>query len=109
MKTRHKFGAWNDSHAPPVSVRWQLGAVVHSPAFERQERHVSGLLDGCRHGALVLCAGTGLAARANAAFLCDVFSQKIDLFIVNRQGFVGAELAELRFCEKPAVTAAFAA
>ena len=67
-----------------------------------------------RDEALVFGAGAGLAARAQVAFFGHVLAEKVDLFIVDGQGLIGAELAELGFRKKFAIsalptTAAFAA
>ena len=70
------------------------------------------LFHRCRNEALVLGAGAGLTTGAQAAFLGHVFAEKVDFLIVDGQGLVGAELAELGLRKKFAIaafTAAFAA
>jgi len=56
---------------------------------------MAGTFNGVSQGALVLCAGAGLAAWTDFAFFGCEASQYIDLFVVDCQMFVCAELADL--------------
>lgn len=69
------------------------------------------LFHRCRNEALVFGAGAGLAARAQAAFFGHILAEKVNFLVIDRQGFVGAELAELGFRKEFAIAAlaAFAA
>jgi len=93
---------------PDALVRCLVDAAIG----EGQQRDVACLLHRCRNETLVFGAGAGLAARAQAAFFGHVLAEKVDFFVVDGQGFVGAELAELGFRKEfaiAALTAAFAA
>lgn len=56
---------------------------------------MAGAFDGMGQDALVFCAGTGLAPRADFAFLGGEAAQDIDLFVIDRQVFICTELADL--------------
>ena len=63
------------------------------------------LLYSRRDHALMFCARASLAARADVAFFSNIFSEKVGLFIINCQGLVCAELAELGLGKETAVAA----
>jgi hypothetical protein len=60
-------------------------------ADERQEGHVAGALEGNAKGALVSCAGAGLAARLDLGAFAEVSLETVDVFVVNVLYFVDAE------------------
>lgn len=95
------FGAWTCAHAP-MRVRCLVDAAVG----KGQERDMPRLFNCRRNDALMFGAGAGLAAGAQTAFFGHVFAEKVDLFVVDGQGFVGAELAELGLGKELAVAAA---
>ena len=98
------FGAWTCAHAP-MRVRCLVDAAVG----KGQERDMPRLFNCRRNDALMFGAGAGLAAGAQTAFFGHVFAEKVDLFVVDGQGFVGAELAELGLGKELAVAAAVTA
>jgi len=88
------------------------GCLVHAAIGEGQERDMARLFHRRRDKALVFGAGARLSARAHVALFRHIFAEKVRFFIVNGQGFVGAELAELGLGKEFAVAAfasAFAA
>ena len=82
-----------------------LAHFVHVRAGEGQQGNLAGLLHGAGNDALMFGACAGLAARADVAFISDVFSEKVCLFVVDNQGLICTELAEFG----PGKEAAFAA
>jgi hypothetical protein len=84
-----------------------LAHFVHVAASERQQGDLASLLHGTGNDALMFGARTGLAARANVAFISDVFPEKVGLFVIDGKGFICTELAEFGLGEK-ATFAAFA-
>jgi len=66
---------------------------------------VTRLFHSLGYDALMLRAGTGLAARADAAFVGNLLSKQVGLFIVNCQGFVCAELTKFGLGKEAAVAA----
>ena len=68
---------------------------------------MAGTFDGVSQGALVLCAGAGLAARTDFAFFGCEATQDIDLFVVDCQVLVCTELADLGTCIITAFSALF--
>ena len=88
-------------HAPSVG-RLLPGEPSASTAQGRrccgaygQQRHVAGPLEGDRQLALVRGAGAGLAARLDLGALGEVAAEAVDLLVVDRDGLVGAERADL--------------
>jgi hypothetical protein len=75
------------------------------PASVWKQGDVTSLLDGLGNCTLVSGARTGLTARADHTFFCDVFPEKVGFFVVNYQGLICAELAELGLGKKAAFTA----
>jgi hypothetical protein len=66
---------------------------------------MSRLFHSLGYNPLMFCTRASLAARADVAFFSDVFSEKVGLFVVNRQGFIRAELTELGLGKETAVAA----
>ncbi len=95
----------NTGHELVPMPRALVRCLVDAAISEGQQRNVACLFHRCSHQALVLGAGTGLAARAQVAIFCHILAQKVDFFVVNGQGFVGAELAELGFRKEFAISA----
>jgi hypothetical protein len=77
--------------------------IFQRPAGERQKRNVTGAFDGRGHHALVFGARAGLAARADLAFIGDVFPKQVRFFIVYDQIFVSAKLTEFWFGKEAAL------
>jgi hypothetical protein len=69
----------------------------------------ASLLDSFCYHTLVLCACAGLAARADLSIFGDILSEQIGLLVIDRQGFVRAELTEFWLGKESALTAAFSA
>ena len=90
---------------PDALVRCLVDAAIG----EGQQRNMACLLHRRSDETLVLGACTGLAARAQAAFFRHVLAEKVDFFVVDGQGFIGAELAELGLRKEFAITAFAAA
>jgi hypothetical protein len=61
----------------------------------RKERDVSGALEGDRQLALVAGARAGLASRLDLRSLGQVTAEAVDLLVVDLNGLVGAERADL--------------
>ena len=93
-----------DGHVRPAGGggRGRSGAAVVTPASGsevlrrvRQERDVAGPLEGDGQLALVAGAGAGLAARLDLGPLGQVAAEAVDLLVVDLDGLVGAERADL--------------
>jgi hypothetical protein len=80
--------------APAPLFLLDLAHLVHVRAGKRQQGDLAGLFHGTGDDALMFGACTGLATRADVAFISYVFSEKVSLFIVNNQCFICTELAE---------------
>jgi hypothetical protein len=63
---------------------------------EREQSDLAGALHGIRNSTLVLRAGTGLAAGADLTVFGNETAKKIGVLVVNLQGLIGAETANLR-------------
>jgi len=61
----------------------------------RKERNVSGALESDRQLALVAGARAGLASRLDLRSLGQVTAEAVDLLVVDLDGLVGAERADL--------------
>jgi hypothetical protein len=101
------MNAWIERFIPDVRLDSAIAFRVYTS--ERKQGNVPRLLHSRRHHALMPRAGAGLPARADSPILADVFPEQVGLLVINRQGFVCAELAELGFCKEAAFAAAFAA
>src|SRR5262245_37402744 len=77
------------------SVFWDLAHLVHVTASKGKQCDLTGLLYCASNHALMFGAGARLAARADVTFISDIFSEKVSLFIVDGQGLICTELAEL--------------
>jgi len=89
-----------------------LACLFQVPSRVGEQGDVTGLFHGCRYNALVFCARASLAAWADLAIFCNVLSEKIGFFIVNRQCLVCAKLTEFWLRKEAALTSfttAFAA
>jgi hypothetical protein len=62
--------------------------------MEGEERNVTGAFDLQGQSPLMLGADAGLATRTNFAFLGDEAAKDVNLLVVNRQMFIGTELAD---------------
>ena len=82
--------------------------LVDAAIGEGQKRNMARLFYRHRNKALVFGTCAGLAARAQAAFFSDVLAEKVNFFVINGQGFIGAKLAELGSCKELAFTALMA-
>ena len=92
--------------------RTLVRCLVDAAIGEGQQRNVARLFHRSRNETLVLGAGAGLAARAQVAVFGHVLAKQVNFFVIDGQGLVGAELAELGFRKEFAITtlaAAFAA
>jgi hypothetical protein len=69
---------------------------------------MTGALDGVGKSSLMFCACASLAAWADLAFFGCETAQDIDLFIIDCQVFIGAELANLGTRKVTAFSALFA-
>jgi hypothetical protein len=63
---------------------------------EGDQRHVSRAFDGFRNHTLMFGARTRLASRTDLALFGNVAFEQIDLFVIERFGFIRAELAYSR-------------
>ena len=93
-----------------VSPDVQTGSAtfVRVHPGEGQQGDLPGLFDSRRNDALMPRARPGLPARADSSVIADILAKQVGFLVINRQGFVCAELAELGFGKETAL-AAFAA
>ena len=61
-----------------------LAHLVHVPTRKWKQGDLAGLLDGAGNDALMFGARTGLAARADIAFISNVLSEKVSFFVIYR-------------------------
>src|SRR5436309_15435667 len=72
----------------------------------RQERDVSGALERDGEFPLMTGARAGLAARLDLGSLREVAAEAVDLLVVDQDGLVGAERADLAAAAVPKVVVA---
>jgi len=89
----------------PAMLVLGLAGFFHLFARERDQGDVSRLFHGLSYNPLMFCTRASLAARADVAFFSDVFSEKVGLFVVNRQGFIRAELTKFGLGKETAIAA----
>jgi len=82
-----------------------LAGFFHLLAGERDQGDMSRLFHSLGYNPLMFCTRASLAARADIAFFSNRFSEKVGLFVINCQGFICAELAELRLGKETAIAA----
>jgi hypothetical protein len=74
---------------------WNKLAFVAFVACKLKQTDMAGAFNCTGQGALVFGASTGLAAWADLPFFRYETAQNVRLFIINRQVFIGTELADL--------------
>jgi hypothetical protein len=84
------YTSWNGS---PGRIE-KLAIVVPLVSGERQQTNMAGALDRTSQVALVLGAGTCLAARADFAFFSNKASKDIRLLVIDGHIFICAELTK---------------
>jgi len=89
----------------PAMLVLGLAGFFHLLAGERNQGNVTRLFHGLSYDPLMFCTRASLAARADVAFFSNIFSEKVGLFVINCQGFICAELAELRLGKETAIAA----
>jgi len=92
-------------HAPLLLDFRILARVFQLFASKWQQSDVTGLFYGLGDNTLMFRARAGLAAWADIAFLGYIFSEKVGLFIVNRQSFICAELTKFGLGKEAAFAA----
>src|SRR6266498_1136374 len=78
----------------------ELPTLFERSADEGKQSNVTSLLNRRSYDALMTCACTSLAARADLAIFRNIFSKQICFLVVNRQSFICAKLTKFGLCKE---------